>query len=98
VFYNTSSIIEPDIPRPIGKRYPKTITSQQKCYIDAFRVRLKLFINYLDYIVDNMKIPKNTTRWKETTGRNSMKDFVTSVNKMKKWHDKMVVLDELNLS
>ena len=98
VFYNTSTIIEPDIPHPTGKRYPKTITNQQKCYIDQFRNRLKLFLNYLDYVIDNMKTPKNTMQWKETTGRNSMKDFVTSVNKMKKWYDKMVVLDELNLS
>jgi len=97
VFYNIDTITEPHIPCHTGK-YPKKITQQQKQYIDAFRDRLKVFLNYLDYIVDNMKMPKNTMRWKETTGRNSMKDFITSVNKVKKWCDKLNLLDELNLS
>lgn len=97
VFYNIGTITEPDIPSHTGK-YPKTITQQQKCYIDEFRNRLKVFLNYLDYIVDNMKMPKNTLSWEETTGRNSMKDFKVSVNKLKKWQDKLVLLDELNLS
>jgi hypothetical protein len=97
VFYNIDTITEPHIPCHTGK-YPKKITQQQKQYIDAFRNRLKVFLNYLDYIVDNMKMPKNMMQWKETTGRNSMKDFITSVNKVKKWCDKLNLLDELNLS
>lgn len=97
VFYSIGTITEPDIPRHTGK-YPKTITQQQKQYIDAFRDRLKLFTDYLDYIVDNMNVPKNTLKWEVSTCRNSMKGFVASVNKLKKWSDKLNLLDELNLS
>ena len=97
VFYNIGTITEPYIPRHIG-RYPKTVTQQQKQYIDTFRDRLKHFTDYLDYIIDNMNVPKNTVRWEQTTRRNSMKDFIASVNKMKKWSDKLNLLDELNLS
>ena len=45
-----------------------------------------------------MKMPKNTMRWKESTGRNSLKDFNMNVKKLKKWYDKLILLDELNLS
>ena len=97
VFFCISTIVEPEIPYHTG-RYPKTITRQQKCYIDEFRNRLKLFIDYLEYIANTMKMPKNTMRWKESTGRNSLKDFNMNVKKLKKWYDKLILLDELNLS
>lgn len=105
VFYNIGNIIDPQIPysgrgrgRGRGRGYNKTITLQQKHYIDEFRNRLKLFLTYLDYIKDNMRTPKNTLKWKETTRIDSMKEFIKSVNKLKQWSDKLVVLDELNLS
>lgn len=89
VFYKIGNIIDPQIPYPASRKRNKTITLQQKHYIDEFRNRLKLFLNYLDYIKDNMRTPKNT---------DSMKEFIKSVNKLKQWSDKLVVLDELNLS
>jgi hypothetical protein len=98
VFYNIDNIVDPQIPYPTSNRYNKTITLQQKHYIDEFRNRLKLFLNYLDYITDNMTIPKNTLKWEETTRRHSMKEFNKSVDKLRKWNDKLVILDELNLS
>ena len=98
VFYNIGNIIDPQIPYPASRKRNKTITLQQKHYIDEFRNRLKLFLNYLDYIKDNMRPPKNTLKWKKTTRKDSMKEFNKSVNKLKKWSDKLVFLDELNLS
>ena len=98
VFYNIGNIIDPQIPYRTSNRYNKTITLQQKHYIDEFRIRLKHFLKYLDYIKDNMRPPKNTLKWKETTRIDSMKQFNKSVNKLKKWSDKLVFFDELNLS
>ena len=98
VFYNIDNIVDPQIPYTTKNSYSKTITLQQKQYIDEFRNRLKLFLNYLDYIKTNMVPPKNTQRWEATTGRNSMREFSKSVDKLKKWSDKLVILDELDLS
>jgi len=95
VFYCIGTLTEPDIPH-----HPKTITHQQKHYIDEFRKRLDAFLKYLDFIVDNMPKPKNTDRWQQRNGRktNSMDEFKRTVKKLKKWRDRLYILDEMNLS
>jgi hypothetical protein len=99
VFYCTGTITEPDIPRRVGK-CPKTITQQQKHYIDEFRKRLDAFLKYLDFIIDNIPKPKNTDMWQQNSSRktNSLDEFKSSVKKLKKCRDRLYILDEMNLS
>lgn len=97
VFYLLHNIEKPEIQTCTGK-YPKTLKFDQKQYIDKFRMRLNDFMKYMDFLVDNMPKPKNTERWFQVTGRHSMKNFKSYINKLKKWYEKLSVLDEINLS
>ncbi len=99
VFYCIGTIIKPDTPHRIGK-YPKTITQHQKDYIDEFRKRCNKFLGYLNFIAENIPKPKHTDRWQWNSGRkmNSLDEFKGTVKKLKKCYDKLILLDEINLS
>jgi len=82
------------------EKYPKTITQHQKDYIDEFRKRCNKFLGYLNFIAENIPKPKHTDRWQWKSGRkmNSLDEFKGTVKKLKKYYDKLTLLDEINLS
>ena len=98
VFYTIGNIKEPDYIYSSNKVFPKTLTREQQEYIYKFKSRVYEFLKYLEFILENMPNPKNAEEWRGYMGGDARKRLEINTTKLKKWYEKLSVLDEINLS